>query len=98
MVGCLDYVYRRRKLKVNASKIMILIIERDGMSQFSITLNGEELEAVKECRSLGVKFSKDGMGEVKFESRVLQERKIGTALKIDRVKNNDDRRICGVKK
>lgn len=52
----------------------------DRMSLCNISLHGEELE-VDEFSYLGVKFSKDGRGEAEIKSRVLQGRKIGSAMK-----------------
>lgn len=51
------------------------------MSQYTISMNGEELETVKDFRYLRVKFSKNGNGEAAAESRFMQGKNIGVALK-----------------
>lgn len=59
----------------------MLVFERDGRSVCKINLHGKELELVDEVEYLEVKFSKDGIGKTKFESRFMQGKKIGSSLK-----------------
>lgn len=45
----------------------------------NISLTGEKVEVLDECRYIGVKFRVDGSRKAEVENIVLQERKIGGA-------------------
>lgn len=80
LLGHSDEICRRRMLKVLASESTVLFLIEVGC-QCNIPMTDEELETMDELRFLEVKFSKDGNGEAKIKSRVLQGRNTGSVLK-----------------
>lgn len=65
---------------MNAKQIFSFF-ERDGVTKCDISLNGVEVGVLGEFRYLGGKFSNFKGGIVEVESRFLQGREIGGALK-----------------
>ncbi|KAF1010546.1 MAG: hypothetical protein GAK29_05048 [Acinetobacter bereziniae] len=72
---------KKMDLKINASKTKVVVFDREGTEEeCKVTLNGEELEQVKEFAYLGRMFVKDGNLDGEIERRVKAGRKASGSL------------------
>ena len=81
LVGTLDEICRRSKLRVNGKKSKVMRMGKRGHKSLDIKIEGGTLEEVEVYRYLGVDLTADGTMEKEVEHRITEARKAMGALK-----------------